>query len=81
MENDARLTCIDDDSSNGISVATDPFRCTMDNDIRAVLDRPNEVSSGTKGVIDKEWDTVIVCDLGEFRNRGDIIFGIAFYEE
>ena len=46
-----KLSRVDDDASDGCSVATDPFGGRVDNDISAMVDGTDEVASSTECVV------------------------------
>jgi hypothetical protein len=46
------LSGVDDDASDRGSMAADPFGGRVDNDISAMIDRTDKVTSSTKSVVD-----------------------------
>ena len=63
------LAAVDDHTADGGSVAANPLRRAVDDDVRAVLDGADEVTADAEGVVDDERDAVVVGDLGD---GGDI---------
>ena len=45
------LAAVNDDTSNGSTVTANPLSGGVDDDIRAVLDRSDEVAAGTESVV------------------------------
>ena len=58
------LAGVDDNAAEGRAVAADELGSGMDNDVRAVLDRTDEVR-GAEGVVDDERQAVLVRDLSD----------------
>lgn len=44
-------------------MTTDPLGCTVDDNVRAMFDRPDQVSTGTKCVVDNQRNLVLMGDL------------------
>ena len=70
------LARVDDHTSNGRSVAANPFGRTVHDNVRTELNRLDDVSSSTEGVIDDEGNAMVVCDLRESGDVVDDIFGV-----
>jgi hypothetical protein len=49
-----KFAAVYDDTSNGCPVAANPLGCTVYNNIGSMFDRPEEVTTGTEGVVDLE---------------------------
>jgi len=52
--------------------AADPLRCRVNNDIRPVLERLNQVSSSSERIINNERNIVFVSDLGDCFEIGNV---------
>jgi hypothetical protein len=55
-------------------MSTNPLRCTMDNDICTVFNGANQVASGTKGVVNNQWNFMFMRNLKRECFTQDIIF-------
>ena len=67
---------VDDDSADRGSMAADVFCGGLDDDVGTVLDGADEGGGGA-GVVDDEWEAVLVGDVGEGANVGDVELGVA----
>jgi hypothetical protein len=68
---------INNNTADSSTVATNPFSSTVHDDIRTKINRADDVASGTKGVVDNQGNTVVMSHFGKFRNRSDVVLGIA----
>ena len=62
---------VDDHAANRGPVATDPFCRRLDNDVSAMLDRPTEIATTAKGVINHQRDPVLVGKIRQATKIGD----------
>lgn len=60
------LAAVDDDAADGGAVAADPLGCALDDDIRAVVDRADEVAAGTEGVVNLRSNKTVSHDPVQF---------------
>jgi hypothetical protein len=54
-----------------------PLRCRMYNNVRTVIDRAAEVTSGAEGVINNDWYTGLVGNCDYFLEIGDVVLRVA----
>lgn len=71
------LAGIDDDATDGSTVTTNPLGGRVDDDISTVLDGADEVTAGAEGVVDNHGDTVLVGNVGNLLEVGDVVAGVA----
>src|SRR6266511_2322958 len=71
------LSGIHDHPADGGAVAADPLRRRLHDDVRAPLDRAAEVAGGPEGVVDDERDLVLVRELRERLEVGDVVARVA----
>lgn len=69
------LAGIDDDTAQRGAVAADELGGRVDNDVRAVLDRTDQVRSA-EGVVDDQRDVVLVGNLGDGVDVGNVRVGV-----
>ena len=70
------LAGIDDDAAQGGAVAADELGGRVDNDVRAVLNGADQVR-GAEGVVDDQRQAVLVGNLGNGVNVGNVGVGVA----
>ena len=71
-----KLAGVHDDAAKCGSVAAEELGCGVDNDVRAVLDGADEVGRA-EGVIHHQRNAVLVRQLGQGVDVGDVTVGIA----
>ena len=74
---EGRRTAVDDDAAEDGAVPADPFGRAMGDDVRAVVEGADEVASHAEGVVNEQWDTVVVGQLRELGERGDGVLRVA----
>ena len=57
------LARVNDDTSDGGTVASNPLGSTVHNDVCAVLDWVDNIAAGTEGVVDDQGNAMVVGDL------------------
>ena len=70
------LAAIDDDAADGIAMAAEVLGQGMDDDVGAVLERAAQVRRG-HGVVDDDRHAMLVGDLGELFEVGDVAERVA----
>jgi hypothetical protein len=70
------LSRVDNDTSDGCSVATDPFGGRVDDDISAMVDRTDEVTSSTKSVVNNDRNALLVSGLRNSFEVRNVILGV-----
>ena len=70
------VTAVDDHTAQRGSVATDELGCGVDDDVGTVLQRTEQIR-GTEGVVDDNRQTVLLGDLGNGVDVGDVGVGVA----
>ena len=50
-----KLAAIDDDTADSGTVTTNPLGRRVDNDIGAMIDRPDKVTASTERVVNLAW--------------------------
>ena len=70
------VSAIDDHAAERRAVATDELGGGVDDDVRAVLEWTEQVR-GTEGVVDDDRETMLLGDLGNRIDIGDIGIGVA----
>lgn len=68
---------VDDDTSNGSSVAANPLGGGVNDDVCAVLNWAHEVASRAEGVVHHQWDTGIMGDLGQTLKIRDVVLWVS----
>lgn len=71
------LSAVDDDTTDCCSVATDPLGRGVHDDVCAVVDGTNEVSSSAEGVVYHYRYTGFMCDGNDLLKVGNVVFGVA----
>lgn len=49
----------------------------MYNNVRTMVNWPNEVATGTKSVVNNNWHASLMCDRNNLLKVGDVVFRIA----
>lgn len=57
-------------------MTSDPLGSRVDYNVSAMLDGSNEVAASTKGVVNNEWDFVVVGYLGNGCNVQDLVLWV-----
>ena len=70
------VTAVDDHTAQRGAVAADELGCGVDNDIGAMLQRTEQIR-GAEGVVDDNRQTVLLGDLGDGVDVGDVRVGVA----
>ena len=67
------LARVDNDTANGGAVAANPLGGGVDDNVGAVVDGTDKVTSSTKGVVDDQGDALVVSDLGNSLKVGHVV--------
>lgn len=70
------FAAVDNNTSDGGSVTANPFGCAVHDDVGAMVDGTDEVSTNAECVVNDERDTVIVRDFGKGGEVTDGVFGV-----
>ena len=71
-----KLTGVHDDAAQGGSVAAQELGGGVNDDVRAVLDGADQVG-GAEGVVHHQGDAVLVCQLSQGVDVGNVAVGVA----
>lgn len=72
-----KLAGIDYDTTNGRAVATDPLGSAVDDNIRTMINRTDDISTSTKRIVDDERNVIVVCHLGNLGEGCDVVLGVS----
>ena len=70
------VTAVDDHTAQRGAVAADELGCGVDNDVGAMLQRTEQIR-GAESVVDDNRQTVLLGDLGDGVDVGDVRVGVA----
>jgi hypothetical protein len=56
---------------------SDPLRRRVYNNVRTMVNWPNEVATGTKSVVNNNWHASLMCDRNNLLKVGDVVFRVA----
>ncbi|KAH3668973.1 hypothetical protein OGAPHI_002728 [Ogataea philodendri] len=67
---------VNDDSSNCVSVATNPFGSRVDNNVGSEIERLTEVTSRSESVVNHHRNTLGVCKVDDLSKVGHIVLWV-----
>lgn len=71
-----KVAAIDNHAAQRGAVAANELSCGVDDDVGAVLQRAEQIR-GAEGVIDDDWQTMLLGDHGDSVDVGDVGVGVA----
>ena len=66
-----KIAAVNDHTAESSTVTADKFGCRMNDDVRTMLDRTDEIR-GAEGVVDHQRKSVLMCDLGDSVDIGNV---------
>lgn len=68
---------VDNDARDAVPVTANPLRRRVDDDVGAVVKGPSDCASGTECVVHDEHDAILVRDLGDRSDVGNVVLGVS----
>src|SRR5580704_19292744 len=68
------LSPVDDEAADRCAMSADVFRCGIDDDCRAMFERPSDQRS--RGVVGNKWNAKRPPDVSNLFDREDVELGI-----